>query len=163
MTTPDMSDPLFGKTAVILGFARQGQALARWLPTVGARVIVSDKRNFGDLAEAILDFVNAPISYAIGGHPLSLLDEADVLFLSGGVDPKQPICVEARRRGIPLSNDAQLFLERCPAPIIGVTGSAGKTTTTTLVGEMCKAAQLPTLCGRQHWRRAAGQAGSGAP
>jgi UDP-N-acetylmuramoylalanine--D-glutamate ligase len=147
MTTPDMSDPLFGKTAVILGFARQGQALARWLPTIGARVIVSDKRNFGDLAEAILDFVNAPISYALGGHPLGLLDEADVLFLSGGVDPKQPICVEARRRGIPLSNDAQLFLERCPAPIIGVTGSAGKTTTTTLIGEMCKAAQLPTLVG----------------
>jgi UDP-N-acetylmuramoylalanine--D-glutamate ligase len=147
MTTPDLNDPLFGKTAVILGFARQGQALARWLPSVGARVIVSDKRDFGALAEAILDFVDAPIEYALGGHPLGLLDEADVLFLSGGVDPKLPICVEARRRGIPLSNDAQLFFERCNAPIIGITGSAGKTTTTTLVGEMCKAAHFPTLVG----------------
>ncbi len=147
MTTPDANDPLFGKTAVILGFARQGQALARWLPSVGARVIVSDKRNFGDLAEAILDFIDAPIEYALGGHPLSLLDEADILFLSGGVDPKLPLCLEAQRRGIPLSNDAQLFLERCSAPIIGVTGSAGKTTTTTLVGEMCKAAHLHTFVG----------------
>ncbi|MFQ3535013.1 MAG: UDP-N-acetylmuramoyl-L-alanine--D-glutamate ligase [Aggregatilineales bacterium] len=147
MTTPDANDPLFGKTAVILGFARQGQALARWLPSVGARVIVSDKRNFGDLAEAILDFIDAPIEYALGGHPLGLLDEADVLFLSGGVDPKLPLCLEAQRRGIPLSNDAQVFLERCNAPIIGVTGSAGKTTTTTLVGEMCKAAHLHTFVG----------------
>lgn len=147
MTTPDLSDPLFGKTAVILGFARQGQALARWLPSAGAKVIVSDKRDFGALAEAVLDFIDMPINYALGGHPLGLLDEADVLFLSGGVDPKLPICVEARQRGIPLSNDAQLFLERCTAPIIGITGSAGKTTTTTLVGEMCKAANLPTLVG----------------
>lgn len=147
MTVLDSNDPLFGKTAVVLGFARQGQALARWLPSVGAKVIVSDKRDFGALAEAILEFIDAPIQYALGGHPLSLLDEADILFLSGGVDPKIPLCVEARRRGIPLSNDAQLFLERCKAPIIGVTGSAGKTTTTTLIGEMCKAAQLPTHVG----------------
>lgn len=147
MTTPDLNDPLWGKTAVILGFARQGQALARWLPSLGARVIVSDKRDFGELADAILDFIDAPIEYALGGHPLGLLDEADILFLSGGVDPKLPLCVEARRRGIPLSNDAQVFLERCSAPIIGVTGSAGKTTTTTLIGEMCKAAQLHTFVG----------------
>ncbi|PJF34721.1 MAG: UDP-N-acetylmuramoyl-L-alanine--D-glutamate ligase [Candidatus Thermofonsia Clade 1 bacterium] len=147
MTTPDFSDPLFGKTAVILGFARQGQALARWLPSVGARVIVSDKRDLGEIIEAVMEFVDAPIEFALGEHALGLLDKADVLFLSGGVDPKLPICVEARRRGIPLSNDAQLFLERCPAPVIGITGSAGKTTTTTLIGEMCKAAQLPTMVG----------------
>lgn len=137
-------DPLNGKTAVILGFARQGQALARWLPTVGAKVIVSDRRDFGELAEAILDFVGSPVTYALGGHPLELLDNADVLLLSGGVDPQIPICVEARERGIPLSNDAQLFLERCAAPVIGITGSAGKTTTTTLVGKMCEAANTST-------------------
>jgi UDP-N-acetylmuramoylalanine--D-glutamate ligase len=141
------NDPLYGKTAVVLGFARQGQALARWLPRVGATVIVSDRRGFGDLAEAILDFADSPISYALGGHPSDLLDEADVLFLSGGVDPTLPICMEARVRGIPLTNDAQAFVERCPAPIIGITGSAGKTTTTTLVGKMCEAAGLTTWVG----------------
>src|SRR5260221_8292724 len=133
-------DPVEGKTAVVLGFARQGQALARWLPTIGAKVIVSDQRNFGDLADAMLDFLGDPISFALGGHPLDLLDEAAVLFLSGGVSPTLPICVEAVNRGIPLSNDAQAFLERCPSPIIGITGSAGKTTTTTLVGKMCETA-----------------------
>jgi UDP-N-acetylmuramoylalanine--D-glutamate ligase len=129
-------DPLSGKTAVILGFARQGQALARWLPTIGAKVIVSDKRDFGELAEAILDFVDAPIEYALGDHPLSLLDDADIVLLSGGVDPQVPFVQAARERDIPLSNDAQLFVERCTAPVIGITGSAGKTTTTTLVGKM---------------------------
>jgi len=133
------TDPLHGKTAVILGFARQGQSLARWLPSIGANVIVSDKRNFGELAEPILDFIDVPIQYALGGHPVELLDEADILLLSGAVDPQLPICVEARERGIPISNDAQLFLERCVPPVIGITGSAGKTTTTTLVGKMVEA------------------------
>src|SRR5438874_2273773 len=123
------TDPLAEKTVVVLGFARQGQALARWLPTVGAKVVVSDTRDFGDLADAVLDFLDSPISYAFGGHPLELLDDANCLALSGGVSPMIPICVEALQRGIPLTNDAQLFLERCPAPVIGITGSAGKTTT----------------------------------
>jgi UDP-N-acetylmuramoylalanine--D-glutamate ligase len=83
-----------------------------------------------------LDFLNTPVSYALGGHPLDLLDGADLVCLSGGVAPTSPICIEAIKRHIPLSNDAQLFLERCPAPVIGITGSAGKTTTTTLVGKM---------------------------
>lgn len=144
---PGLTDPLYGKTAVILGFARQGQALARWLPSVGAKVIVSDTRNFGELAEAILDFIDSPISYALGGHPLSLLDEADLLCLSGGVDPKLEICQAAKARDILLTNDAQLFLERVAAPVIGITGSAGKTTTTTLVGEMCKTANFMTWVG----------------
>ncbi|HLY29040.1 MAG TPA: hypothetical protein VKQ72_22030, partial [Aggregatilineales bacterium] len=109
-------DPLKGKTALILGFARQGQALARWLPSIGAKVIVSDNRSFGDLADAMLEFLHSDITYALGGHPLELLDSADLLCLSGGVPPTLPICVEARRRGIPLTNDAQLFMERCPAP-----------------------------------------------
>lgn len=140
-------DALDGKTVVVLGFARQGQALARWLPTIGARVIVSDTRDFGALADAIVDFLDSPIEYALGGHPLELLDEADLVTLSGGVSPAIPFCQAAIERGIPLTNDAQLFLERCPAPVIGITGSAGKTTTTTLVGKMCEAAGLTTWVG----------------
>lgn len=140
-----LADPLEGKNVVILGFARQGQALARWLPTVGAKVIVSDKRNLGDLADALLDFLDSDITYALGGHPLELIDYADLLCLSGGVSPDLPIVTAAVDRGIPLSNDAQLFLERCAAPVIGITGSAGKTTTTTLVGQMCE------MSGRTTW------------
>src|SRR5258707_10023033 len=142
-----VTDPLEGKNVVILGFARQGEALARWLPTVGANVTVSDTRDFGDLADALLDFLDSDVSYALGGHPLELLDEADLLCLSGGVPPDLPICLAAIERGIPLTNDAQLFLERCPSPVIGITGSAGKTTTTTLVGQMCEASNRTSWIG----------------
>ncbi len=141
------SDPLNGKTAVILGFARQGQALARWLPTIDAKVIVSDTRDFGSLADTLLDFLDAPIQYALGGHPLELLDSADLLCVSGGVPLTQPIVQAAYERAIPVTNDAQLFLERCAAPVIGITGSAGKTTTTMLLGKMCEAAGATTWVG----------------
>jgi UDP-N-acetylmuramoylalanine--D-glutamate ligase len=69
---------------------------------------------------------------------LELLDSTDVLCLSGGVPLTLPIVAEAIKRGIPLSNDSQIFMEAVPCRTIGITGSAGKTTTTTLVGRMAK-------------------------
>jgi UDP-N-acetylmuramoylalanine--D-glutamate ligase len=61
-----------------------------------------------------------------------LLDDTDLLCLSGGVSPTIPVVEQARERGIALTNDAQLTLTHCPVPVIGITGSAGKTTTATL-------------------------------
>ena len=121
------------KRVVILGLARQGVALTRYLAAQGACVTASDMNANADLAD-LRDLAE----FVLGEHPLSLLDNCDLLCLSGGVPIDLPIVLEAKRRGIPLSNDAQIFFEVCPAPIIGITGSAGKTTTTTLVGEMLK-------------------------
>jgi len=132
---------------VILGLARQGTALARFLVQAGAEVTVSDLRDEAALAGRLAELADLPIRYVLGEHPLSLLDGTDLLCLSGGVPVDAPVVVEAQRRSIPLSNDAQLFLERCPASVIGITGSAGKTTTTALVGEMCRAAGLSTWVG----------------
>jgi len=140
-------DVLAGKRIVILGLARQGTALARFLVQAGADVTVSDLRDEAALADRLAELADLPIRYVLSEHPLSLLDGTDLLCLSGGVPLEKPIVVEARKRGIPLSNDAQLFLERCPAPVIGITGSAGKTTTTALVGEMCRAAGLRVWVG----------------
>jgi UDP-N-acetylmuramoylalanine--D-glutamate ligase len=125
-----------GKRVVILGAARQGTALARWLVAQGARVTLSDM-NAGVDVSVLADLTDL-MTFALGGHSLSLLDECDVLCLSGGVPIDLPIVLEAKRRGVPLSNDAQIFFEVCPAPIIGITGSAGKTTTTTLIGEILR-------------------------
>lgn len=124
---------------VILGFARQGSALARFFAEQGARVVVSDMRDAQALQLAMQALAELPITYVLGEHPDSLLEGCELLCLSGGVPVNLPIVLEAQRRGIPLSNDAQEFLRRCPAPVVGITGSAGKTTTTSLVGEMIRA------------------------
>lgn len=125
---------------LILGAARQGLALARWLSLHGARVTVSDMRGADELRLARESLAEYQIDWALGGHPLDLLDSTDVLCLSGGVPLTLPIVVEAVRRGIPLSNDSQIFMEVAPCKTVGITGSAGKTTTTTLVGNMAKRA-----------------------
>jgi UDP-N-acetylmuramoylalanine--D-glutamate ligase len=131
----------------ILGLARQGRALARFYSMMGIRVTVSDTRSSKVLAPVINELEMFDINYVLGEHPMSLLDDCDLLCLSGGVPLDIPIVMEAQRRGIPLSNDAQEFMVRCPAPVVGITGSAGKTTTTTLVGEMLKKAGYTTWVG----------------
>jgi UDP-N-acetylmuramoylalanine--D-glutamate ligase len=130
-----------GKRVVILGAARQGIALARYLIPLGANVVLSDLRKWEELADARQALSDLEgLEWVCGGHPLELLESADLLCPSGGVPLDQPIVTQAIRRGIPLSNDSQIFLEATPAQVIGITGSAGKTTTTTLVGRMAQAA-----------------------
>jgi UDP-N-acetylmuramoylalanine--D-glutamate ligase len=149
---------------VILGMARQGAALARYLLTEGAYVTLSDLRTESQLTAACTEMQRFAAQYGavgngaaensadrvrfvLGGHPVSLLDRIDLLCLSGGVSPAIPIVQEALRRSIPLSNDGALTLRNCPAPIVGITGSAGKTTTTTLTGLMLEASGLTTHVG----------------
>ena len=127
-----------GTRVLILGAARQGLALARWLSLHGARVTVSDMRSADELRLVRESLAEYQIDWALGGHPLELLDSTDVLCLSGGVPLTLPIVADAVRRGIPLSNDSQIFMEVVPCRTIGITGSAGKTTTTALVGNMAK-------------------------
>lgn len=127
-----------GKRVLILGAARQGLALARWLALHGAHVTLSDMRSADELRLVRETLAEVQIDWALGGHPLELLDTTDVLCLSGGIPLTLPIVAAAVARGIPLSNDSQIFMEVVPCKTIGITGSAGKTTTTTLVGRMAK-------------------------
>lgn len=131
-----------GRRIVMLGLARQGVALARYLAQAGARVVVSDVQPPERLGAQLAALSGLPIEYVLGGHPESLLEGADLVCLTGGLATDQPIVQAARRRGLPLSNDSQIFLEVCPPGVttVGITGSAGKTTTTTLVGRMLQAA-----------------------
>ena len=128
-----------GKRVLILGAARQGQALARWMARHSARVTLSDKRSEAELEPARQALAGLPIEWAPGGHPLELLDRTDMLCLSGGIPLTLPIVAEAQKRGILLSNDTQVFLEVTPCKTVGITGSAGKTTTTALLGKMAEA------------------------
>ncbi len=127
-----------GKRVVILGAARQGQAAARWLARHGSQVTLNDRRSALDLAEAQSALSGTGVTWVLGSHPIDILDETDIVCLSGGIPLTNPIVVEANRRGIPLTNDTQIFMENVPCQTVGITGSAGKTTTTTLVGQMAK-------------------------
>jgi UDP-N-acetylmuramoylalanine--D-glutamate ligase len=125
-----------GKRVVVLGLARQGIALTRYFAEQGAEVVVSDLKPGEALTEARHALSDLPVEYVFGGHPPALLERADLLCLSGGVPADLPLALQAREQGITVTNDSQLFLEICPATVIGITGSAGKTTVTTLVGRM---------------------------
>jgi UDP-N-acetylmuramoylalanine--D-glutamate ligase len=128
------------KQVLIIGAARQGLALARYLVGRGASVILTDRRPADQMQAEQDSLAGLEIQWALGGHPPALLDGCDWVCPSGGVPLTLPLVVEALQRGIPLTNDSQVFLEVAPCPVIGITGSAGKTTTTTLVGRMAGAA-----------------------
>ena len=99
-----------------------------------------------DAKTALKDLEN--IRWITGSHPLEALESIDLLCLSGGVPLSNPIVQEAIRRGISISNDTQIFMEKVPCKVIGITGSAGKTTTTTLVGRI---AQADTKIPKKAW------------
>lgn len=135
-----------GRKVVILGLARQGLALARFFVSAGAQTVVSDAAPAAKLATELAQVGDLPVELVLGGHPLSLLDGCDLLCLSGGVPPQIELVQAAIARGIPLSNDTLLTLQvarsRGLGPVVAITGSSGKTTTTTLVGQMLTASDL---------------------
>ncbi len=135
-----------GQRATVIGLAREGTALARFLAEGGATVTVSDIKSREELSKGIEALAGLPIRFVLGGHPTEIL-EADVVFVSPGVPLEIPILAEARKRGIPLSSETRLFAQLCLAPIVGITGSSGKTTTTALVGRMLEKAGYRTWVG----------------
>lgn len=126
------------KKVIVLGAARQGTALSRFLAEKGARVILTDLHGPETLSAEALALKDKGVELCLGSHPLDLLEGADLVCVSGGVPLNIPFLQEAARRRIKLSNDSQVFLEACPAPVVGITGSAGKTTTTALLGLMAR-------------------------
>lgn len=138
-------DALTNKRLLILGLARQGKALARFAVGVGAQVTISDLRPADRLQDSLAELRDLPVRYVLGEHPMRLLDEADILAISGGVPADAPLVRAAQEQGLPVTNDSQEFIRRSPTAVIGITGSAGKTTTTALTGVMAQVA------GRRTW------------
>ncbi|MFZ0533456.1 MAG: UDP-N-acetylmuramoyl-L-alanine--D-glutamate ligase [Anaerolineales bacterium] len=147
------------KHVIVIGAARQGIALGRFLALHGARVIINDQKTSKQLETAsksmndLDEQVASRIEWFLGSHPLSLLDGIDLMCVSGGVPLNLPLIQEANCRGIPLSNDSQIFLEECPCCTIGITGSAGKTTTTSLVGKIAETAINSSPDGQSPYRK----------
>ena len=130
---------LNGARVTVVGLGVEGIDLVRYLAAEGARVTVSDARSREDLAEAITAIAGCDAALSLGENRAADLVEADCVFVSQGVPQELPALAAARERGVPLSSMTRLFMERCPAPIAGITGSSGKTTTTALIGAMLDA------------------------
>jgi UDP-N-acetylmuramoylalanine--D-glutamate ligase len=99
------------------------------------------------LSEAVGQLGDGDVTLKLGGHELSHLDGVDVVFASPGVPPEHELLQSAREKNIQLSSLVELFFALCPAPILGITGSSGKSTTTSLLGEIFTAAGRDVFVG----------------
>lgn len=138
-------EALSGLRALVVGLGREGIALAGYLAGHGLAVTGTDQQPAETFGDNLAALQVAGVHLTLGEHPLSLLDNTDILFVSPGIPLEVPFLVEAQARKIPLCTETKLFCLLCRAPIIGITGSNGKTTTTTLVG------QILAADGRKAW------------
>src|SRR3990170_7808100 len=144
----DLDDLDFsGKKVTVVGLGIEGVALFRYLSRRGASVTVSDSKPAEKLADRINDLAGLPVRLSLGSNRAEDICEADAVFVSQGVPLDLPGLQLARERGIPISSMLGLFLDLCPGPIAGITGSSGKTTTTALGGEMVEGDERPGFGG----------------
>ncbi len=125
-----------GLRVLVVGLGREGSALATYLAGHGLAVTATDLQPAHKLGALPATLDQAGVALVLGEHPVTLLDQADILFVSPGIPLESPFLNQARARRLPLSTESRLFCQLCPAPIVGITGSSGKTTTTTLVGQI---------------------------
>jgi len=132
--------------SVVVGLGKTGASCVRYLAKRGVRLSATDSRRtppgLAELGEAA-----ATVNLRLGGFDLSLLDDASQLVVSPGVSLEEPIAAAARGRGIEILGDIELFARAVRAPVIGITGTNGKSTVTTLVARMAGAAGLRVLSG----------------
>ncbi len=129
---------LQGKRVLVIGMGRAGVAAARLLETKGARVTITDKKGREELKEAFGELEGRGIRIETGGHPLELLEDTEIIVASPGVPPNIPLLERAKEKKIPVIGELELASSFLKVPIIAVTGTNGKTTTATLIGEILK-------------------------
>ena len=126
-----------GSTITVVGAQRSGIAAALLLARNGADVFVTDRGPID--RSAVTEFESAAIRYESDGHTAKA-SEADFIVISPGVPSTSPLVEEAARRGIPVVSEIEVASWFCRAPVLAVTGSNGKTTTTALLGHILKSA-----------------------
>lgn len=138
---------LEGRDVGIVGLGIEGVDLARFLCRRNAAVTISDAKDAGQLANRISEVGDLPVNLSLGSDQSRDLDNSEMVFVSQGVPLELPGLKSLRQRGVPLLSMTGLFLELCPGPIAGITGSSGKTTTTALVSAMFEADERPFFMG----------------
>jgi UDP-N-acetylmuramoylalanine--D-glutamate ligase len=138
MTAREPSGPaeLKGRRVTVVGLGRFGGGVgaARWLCEQGAVVTVTDAASADALADSVAQLADCDVTYHLGGHEEGDFTEADLLVINPAVPMDMPELQAAA--GVQQTTEINLFLERCRAPIVGITGSVGKSTTTAMIGEI---------------------------
>src|SRR4051812_13938769 len=116
-------------TVAGLGHFGGGIAVSRWLAEHGAEVIVTDLAAAEKLADSIRQLDGLPIQFHLGGHVREDFTQRDLVVTSPAIPPTNEFLLAARDAGVPITTEIRLFIERCPAKIIGITGTKGKSTT----------------------------------
>ncbi|MFP4052919.1 MAG: UDP-N-acetylmuramoyl-L-alanine--D-glutamate ligase [Phycisphaerae bacterium] len=127
---------LAGRRVTVMGLGRfgGGVGVTRWLCGQGAKVTVSDAAAPESLAESAAKLDGCDVTLRLGRHDESDVRDADLLVVNPAVPKDAELIVLAEKAGVPRTSEINLFLQRCPAPVVGITGSVGKSTTTAMAG-----------------------------
>jgi UDP-N-acetylmuramoylalanine--D-glutamate ligase len=136
-----------GKNVTVVGLGIEGVDFVRFLIRRGANVTISDSKPPDKLADRLQDVDGLGVNLSLGKNDTTAVSKADAVFISQSVPLDLPAIREAQAAGVPLHSMVGLFLELAPGPVIGITGSSGKTTTTALVAEMLRADERPAFVG----------------
>ena len=138
---------LKNKNVLVVGLARSGVSALRLLLKEGAKVTVTDTAGKDKLVDAVSRLKGLSISYELGGHNLETFLKSDLIIISPGVPYKSEYLLKAREKGIPVISEIELAYNLLKPPIIGITGTNGKSTVTTLTGELIKACKRNVFVG----------------
>jgi UDP-N-acetylmuramoylalanine--D-glutamate ligase len=138
---------LKGKRVLVVGLGKSGVASALFLKAQGAQVTVSDTKSGDELRNEIPVLLDHGITVETGGHGDRTFRGQDLIVVSPGVPVDAPPLVQARALGEAVIGEVELAAQFLHGPIVAITGSNGKTTTTTLTGEIMTAGGFPTLVG----------------
>ena len=138
---------LNNKRVLVVGLGKSGVASALFLKAHGAKVTVSDTKSGDELRDEIPALLDQGITVETGGHGERTFREQDLIVVSPGIPVDAPLLVQARSWGETVIGEIELAAQFLPGPIVAITGSNGKTTTTTLTGEILTAGGLTTLVG----------------
>ncbi len=137
---------LDGKKVLVVGAGRSGTAAARLLAARGAQVTLTDARPLAALGDA-LKAIGPGIRLELGGHRAATFTSAELIVISPGVPPTIPELVAAKQQNIPITGEIELASRFIQAPIVAITGTNGKSTVTSLCGEIARATGRPTFVG----------------
>lgn len=134
----NLTDKFKGKKVILLGAGVSNMPLARMLSAMGAEIEVRDKKTEEEMGERAEELKSLGAVLVLGDDYLSPMT-ADFVFRSPGFRPDMPVLNAARDAGITVTSEMEMFAEYAPCPVIGITGSDGKSTTTTLVSKILEA------------------------